>query len=98
MVPLILTVPTSGIWGRPWDCQQRRPKWTPIKNDTEMWPYIGRISYHVYGTADPYRSYIRDLGQTMGLPTAQTEMDPNKERYRNVAVYRPDLLSRLWYR
>ena len=38
---------------------------------------VGRISYHNYGTADPYRSYIRDFGIAMGIPTAQTEMDPN---------------------
>lgn len=49
---------------------------TAVKNDANLWPYVGRISYHNYGTADPYRSYIRDLGVALGLPTAQTEMDP----------------------
>ncbi|MBA3829116.1 MAG: T9SS type A sorting domain-containing protein [Taibaiella sp.] len=47
---------------------------TPVQNDTAMWSYVGRISYHNYGTADPYRSYIRDLGLTKSIRTAQTEM------------------------
>ncbi|MBV9864981.1 MAG: hypothetical protein JO316_06500 [Abitibacteriaceae bacterium] len=47
------------------------------KNDRDMWPFVGRLSYHNYGTADPYRSNIKDFGKAIGLPTAQTEMDPN---------------------
>jgi hypothetical protein len=47
---------------------------TPVQNDTDMWPYVGRISYHNYGTADPYRSFLRDYGAAKGLTTAQTEM------------------------
>jgi hypothetical protein len=47
---------------------------TPVLNDAELWPYVGRISYHNYGTADPYRSYLRDFGKAKGLTTAQTEM------------------------
>jgi O-glycosyl hydrolase len=50
---------------------------TPVLNDPDMWKYVGRISYHDYGTADPYRSYLRDFGSFKGLTTAQTEMgDP----------------------
>ncbi len=47
---------------------------TPVQNDPDMWPYVGRISYHNYGTADPYRSFLRDFGKAKGLTTAQTEM------------------------
>ena len=47
---------------------------TPVLSDPDMWPYVGRISYHNYGTADPYRSYLRDFGSAKGLTTAQTEM------------------------
>jgi hypothetical protein len=47
---------------------------TPVLNDPDMWPYVGRISYHNYGTADPYRSYLRDFGKAKALTTAQTEM------------------------
>jgi hypothetical protein len=47
---------------------------TPELNDAEMWPFVGRISYHNYGTADPYRSYLRDFARAKGLTTAQTEM------------------------
>ncbi|HZR17915.1 MAG TPA: putative Ig domain-containing protein [Verrucomicrobiae bacterium] len=47
---------------------------TPVLNDAELWPYVGRISYHNYGTADPYRSYLRYFGEAKGLTTAQTEM------------------------
>jgi len=51
---------------------------TPVLNDPDMWPTVGRISYHTYGTADPYRSYLRDWGKARGLTTAQTEMgDPS---------------------
>ena len=44
-----------------------------VMGDEDVWPYVGCLSYHLYGTNDPYRSYIRDLGLSMSLPTAQTE-------------------------
>ena len=47
---------------------------TPVENDSELWQYVGRLSYHNYGTADPYRAYIRDFGISKGITTAQTEM------------------------
>jgi hypothetical protein len=47
---------------------------TPALNDADMWPYVGRISFHNYGTADPYRTYLRDFGIARKLTTAQTEM------------------------
>ncbi|HWF18034.1 MAG TPA: putative Ig domain-containing protein [Verrucomicrobiae bacterium] len=47
---------------------------TPALSDPDLWKYVGRISYHNYGTADPYRSYLRDFGNARGLGTAQTEM------------------------
>jgi len=47
---------------------------TPVQNDPDLWPYVGRISYHNYGTADPYRTFLRDYGLAKGLTTAQTEM------------------------
>ncbi|MCX6285496.1 MAG: T9SS type A sorting domain-containing protein [Bacteroidetes bacterium] len=46
----------------------------PVQNDPELWPFVGRLSYHNYGTADPYRSYLRDFGLSKGIITAQTEM------------------------
>ena len=49
---------------------------TPVLADPDLWPYVGRLSYHNYGAADPYRSYIRDLGNGKNIPRAQTEMDP----------------------
>jgi hypothetical protein len=51
--------------------------WTyivPVQNDPDIWPCVGRISYHNYGTADPYRVFLRDFGKAKGLTTAQTEM------------------------
>ena len=51
---------------------------TLVLNDPDLWPCVGRISYHNYGAADPYRSYLRDCAQSRGLTTAQTEMvDPS---------------------
>ena len=47
---------------------------TPEMSDADMWPFVGRISYHNYGTADPYRTYLRDYAKAKGLTTAQTEM------------------------
>ena len=47
---------------------------TPVQTDSELWKYIGRISYHNYGTADPYRADIRDFAKSLGITTAQTEM------------------------
>ena len=47
---------------------------TPVQNDSDLWQYVGRLSYHNYGTADPYRADIRDFGKLKGIPTAQTEM------------------------
>jgi len=51
---------------------------TPVLNDPDMWPGVGRISYHNYGSDDQYRSCLRDFAKDKGLTTAQTEMgDPN---------------------
>jgi hypothetical protein len=47
---------------------------TPVQNDTELWNNTGRLSYHNYGTADPYRNDIYNFGLTWGLTIAQTEM------------------------
>jgi hypothetical protein len=44
-------------------------------NDPDMWRYVGRISYHNYGGADPYRSRLRDFAAARLLTTAQTEME-----------------------
>ncbi len=47
---------------------------TPVQNDSVLWYNVGRLSYHNYGTADPYRTNIYNFGLTKGLTTAQTEM------------------------
>jgi Putative Ig domain len=47
----------------------------PAANDPGMWRYVGRISYHNYGSADPYRSRLRDFAAARSLTTAQTEME-----------------------
>ncbi len=44
-----------------------------LRNDTVIWPYIGLLTYHLYGTNDPHRSRIRDFGVSRGIPTGQTE-------------------------
>ena len=48
---------------------------TPLLNDPDMWPTVGRISYHNYGTADPYRTYLRDFANSKGLTTGQTKWE-----------------------
>ncbi|HEY1788064.1 MAG TPA: hypothetical protein VGJ73_07910, partial [Verrucomicrobiae bacterium] len=47
---------------------------TPVMSDPYLWQYVGRISYHNYGTADPYRSLLGEFGAAKSLTTAQTEM------------------------
>jgi len=44
-------------------------------NDPGMWRYVGRISYHRYGNADPWRARLRDFAAARFLATAQTEME-----------------------
>ncbi len=58
------------------ECVSARASWNyiqSVQNDDELWRYVGVVSYHLYGTNDPYRSYIRDFAASKGLPTAQTE-------------------------
>ncbi|HEY3874420.1 MAG TPA: T9SS type A sorting domain-containing protein [Candidatus Kapabacteria bacterium] len=59
------------------ECVEPQTDWNYIKpeiGDTALWRYVGRISYHNYGTADPYRSYLHGLADSLGITTAQTEM------------------------
>ena len=46
---------------------------TSVQGDSEFWQFVGCVTYHLYGTRDPYRSYIRDDAHNRGLPTGQTE-------------------------
>jgi len=58
------------------ECVNARASWNyiqSVQNDEELWRYVGVITYHLYGTNDPYRSYIRDFAASKGLPTGQTE-------------------------
>ncbi len=48
----------------------------PLQNDPNIWPKVARLSYHLYGPSDPYRSYYRDFGKSKNIRTAQTEHDP----------------------
>jgi Putative Ig domain len=69
-----LGLPTSVQYA---ECVAPQTDWnyiTPEMNDADMWPFVGRVSYHNYGTADPYRTYLRDYARAKGLTTAQTEM------------------------
>jgi hypothetical protein len=59
------------------ECVAPQTDWnylTPVMSDADMWPFVGRISYHNYGTADPYRTYLRDYAKEKNLTPAQTEM------------------------
>jgi hypothetical protein len=47
---------------------------TAVQNDSALWANVGRLSYHDYGTADPYRYMIYNFGLSEGITTAQTEM------------------------
>ena len=62
------------------ECVAPQTDWNyidPEIGDSALWKYVGRISYHNYGTADPYRSFLHGLADSLGITTAQTEMqDP----------------------
>ncbi len=61
------------------ECVAPQTSWsylTSDSSDTAMLKYVGRISYHVYGTSDPYRMDLQNYGIAHGLRTAQTERDP----------------------
>jgi hypothetical protein len=58
------------------ECVSAQTTWNyiqAVQNDATVWPYIKCISYHLYGTNDPYRSLIENFAQSKGIPTAQTE-------------------------
>jgi O-glycosyl hydrolase len=46
---------------------------TALQSDAAVWPHIGLLNWHLYGTNDPFRSQIRDFGRSRGIPTAMTE-------------------------
>jgi O-glycosyl hydrolase len=58
------------------ECVSAQTTWNYIQalqNDASVWPYVKCLSYHLYGTNDPYRSLINNFAQSKGIPTAQTE-------------------------
>jgi glucuronoarabinoxylan endo-1,4-beta-xylanase len=58
------------------ECVSAQTSWTYIQavmSDPDVWPYIKLLSYHLYGTNDPYRADISAFAQTKGIGTAQTE-------------------------
>ena len=44
-----------------------------LRNDSDVWPWIGVISYHWYGTKRDSLPQLRDFAWRHHLPTAQTE-------------------------
>lgn len=53
-----------------------RSSWRYIEHvgdDVRVWPYVGVLSYHLYGQTDPFRRQMRDLAAAKGIPNAQTE-------------------------
>jgi len=58
------------------ECVSASASWNYIqalRDDPEVWRYVGVVTYHLYGSNDPYRSSIRDFAASRGLPTGQTE-------------------------
>ncbi len=58
------------------ECISANASWNylqALQNDADVWRHVGVITYHLYGTNDPYRSYVRDFAVSRGLPTGQTE-------------------------
>jgi len=57
------------------DCINADTSWRyiqAVKDDPEVWKYVGALSYHLYGNNSD-RVRIRDFARARGLPTGQTE-------------------------
>jgi len=57
------------------DCINANTSWRyiqAVKNDPDVWKYVGALSYHLYGNNSD-RTRIRDFARARGLPTGQTE-------------------------
>ncbi|MBI5725955.1 MAG: hypothetical protein HZA50_18490 [Planctomycetes bacterium] len=57
------------------ECVNADKSWdyiTQTKDDSEMWQYVGAVTYHLYGSLKK-RPDIRDFAFAKGLPTGQTE-------------------------
>lgn len=57
------------------ECVNADTSWNYIqalRNDPEVWRYVGLLSYHLYG-GNSQRKSIRDFARSRSLPTAQTE-------------------------
>ncbi|TAL68801.1 MAG: T9SS type A sorting domain-containing protein [Bacteroidetes bacterium] len=58
------------------ECVSASESWNYInstKDDSIMLSYVDVLSYHLYGSNDPFRSQIRDFAKQHGKITAQTE-------------------------
>jgi len=49
-----------------------------VGDDPRVWRYVGVLSYHLYGTTEPFRTQIRDLAIAKGIPSAQSEQMGSK--------------------
>ncbi len=65
-LPTLLEAPECMSPAQTWDYLN------VMKNDADIWPYIGLISYHLYGDL-ARRADIRDFARARNIPTAQTE-------------------------
>ena len=57
------------------ECVNANTSWNYIqalRDDPQVWRYVGSVSYHLYGSNDA-RPSIRDFALSRGLPTGQTE-------------------------
>ena len=57
------------------ECVNADSTWSYIQtlqNDADVWPYVGLISYHLYGS-NTHRPDVYSFAQSKGLPTAMTE-------------------------
>ena len=57
------------------ECVSAQTSWNYINalaSDTAIWSRVKCLSYHLYGTNDPYRAKIDSFAQLKGIPTAQT--------------------------
>lgn len=76
VMPRLQAAGFPNTWCQYPECVSTQTSWQYIDSgllDPGIWPYIKSLSFHKYGTNDPYRHDIDSLANLKGINSAQTE-------------------------
>ncbi len=76
VMPRVQAAGYTNTWCQYPECVSTQQSWQYIDSgllDPGIWPYIKCLSFHKYGTNDPYRHDIDSLATLKGIISAQTE-------------------------